>query len=136
MPARRSSSGMAAAARVDEYLSTLDHPHRPAIMAIRQAILATDPAITEEIKWNAPSFRTSEHFATMNLRVKKGVAVILHFGAKKRDISSTGVEIPDPDSLLEWLAKDRAMVTFRDAADVGERKVAFTSLLKEWIRHV
>jgi hypothetical protein len=121
---------------VEAFLAALEHPFKQEIVALRQILLAVDPAITEEIKWNAPSFRTSEHFATMNLRVKAGVGVILHFGAKKNAISTTGVAISDPGSLLEWLGKDRAMVTFRDLKDVEAKRKAFVAVIREWIKHV
>lgn len=124
------------AADVETWLAALDHPCKEEVLALRQIILAADPAISEEIKWNVPSFRTSEHFATLNLRVKKGIGVILHFGAKKSDISTTGVAIDDPESLLEWLAKDRAIVTFRNSSDIAAKQSAFTTLLREWIKHV
>lgn len=124
------------AADVETWLSTFDHPRKEEVLALRQILLAADPAISEEIKWNVPSFRTSEHFATLNLRVKKGIGVILHFGAKKNEISATGVAIDDPESLLEWLARDRALVTFRDSGDIAAKQSAFTSLIREWIKHV
>lgn len=130
------STKRAAPESVETFLSSLDHPSKQEILTLRRIILAADPAIAESIKWKAPSFYTSEHFATMNLRVKKGIAVILHFGAKKSDISTTGVAIPDPDSLIEWLAKDRAMVTFRDLDDIAARRSSFTKLIREWIKHV
>lgn len=121
---------------VESFLASLEHPSKEEVLALRQIILAADPAIAEGIKWNVPSFRTSEYFATLNLRVKNGVGVILHFGAKKNDISITGVAIPDPDSLLEWLAKDRAMVTFHDLNDITAKQSAFTNLIRQWIKHV
>lgn len=121
---------------VETWLAALDHPCKAEVLALRQIILAADPAISEEIKWNVPSFRTSEHFATLNLRVKKGIGVVLHFGAKKNEISTTGVAIDDPESQLEWLAKDRALVTFRDSSDIAAKQSAFTSLIREWIKHV
>lgn len=132
-PTRRSASTPES---VESFLASLDHPFKAEILALQQIILAADPAITEGIKWNVPSFRTSEYFATLNLRTKTGVGVILHFGAKKNDISTTGVSIPDPDSLLEWLAKDRAMVTFRDLNDITKKQSAFTDLIRQWIKHV
>ena len=121
---------------VETFLATLDHPSRQEILVLRQIILDADPTIAEGIKWKVPSFHTSDYFATMNLRVKSGIGVILHFGAKKSDISITGVAIPDPDSLLKWLANDRAMVTFRDLADIAARRSAFSNLIREWIKHV
>jgi len=121
---------------VETFLATLDHPSRQEILVLRQVILAADQTIAEGIKWKVPSFHTSDYFATMNLRVKTGIGVILHFGAKKSDISITGVAIPDPDSLLKWLANDRAMVTFRDLDDIAARRSAFSNLIREWIKHV
>lgn len=121
---------------VEAFLSSLKHPHKEEIVELRRIILSADPTITEGIKWKVPSFRTSEYFATMNLRAKSGVAVILHFGAKKRDDLPKDGAIADPERLLEWLALDRAMVTFRDAADVARRAQAFSELLRQWIRYV
>jgi hypothetical protein len=123
--------------RVDAFIDSLVHPHKDAVAAMRAVILAADPAIGEGIRWNVPSFRTSaEYFATMHLRMKAGIGVILHFGAKKTAISESGVAIPDPGGLLVWLAKDRSLVAFADASDVCAREREFTALLREWIRHV
>ena len=121
---------------VEAFVSSLDEASKPAVCALRQIILTADPSIAEGIKWNVPSFRTSEYFATMNLRVKTGIGVVLHFGAKKSDISRTGVAISDPASLLVWLAKDRAMITFRDVDDITARRAALTNLIREWIKHL
>ena len=121
---------------VESFLASLDHPFRPGILAVRQVILAADPAIGEGIKWKAPSFRTTEYFATVHLRARDGVAVILHFGAKKRDMAAARARIADPASLLEWLADDRAMVRFRDVDEIAASREAFTSLIREWIRYV
>ena len=67
---------------VEEFMRVLEHPSKELVEAIRNSILSADRSINEGIKWNSPSFRTSEHFATMNLREKKGIGIILHRGAK------------------------------------------------------
>jgi hypothetical protein len=121
---------------VEAFLASLDESSKPAVGALRQIILAADPGIAEGIKWKVPSFRTSEYFATMNLRVKTGVGLIIHFGAKKRDISTSGIAIPDPASLLVWLAKDRAMITFRNVEEITARRTSLTNLIREWIKHL
>lgn len=123
-------------ADVDTFLASLDHPHKPEILALRQIILDTDPCIAESIKWNAPSFRTSEFFATMHLRAKNGVQLILHFGAKKRADLDAGSKIADPESILEWLAADRAVAKFRDLRDIAAKRTAFTNVIRQWITHV
>jgi hypothetical protein len=119
--------------RVDEFLATLNHPHKAEILALRQIILAADPSIREEIKWNAPSFRTTESFATFHLRAKIGVQLILHLGAKVRETAATGIDIADPAGLLTWLAKDRASVTFISLDEVHAKQTAFTALIRAWI---
>ncbi len=121
---------------VNELLRTLQHPFKAEIEAIRSAILAADPEIKEGVKWNAPSFRTHEYFATTNLREKEGVGVILHLGAKVRDLGPQGMRPADPDKLLKWLAPDRASVKFADMHDLESKRAAFVKLISAWITHV
>jgi hypothetical protein len=109
---------------VEQFLSVLDHPQKDEIVAIRNLILAADPTISEGIKWKVPSFCTSEYFATMHLRAKTGIGVILHFGVKKRDNELEVSAIADPAGMLKWLAKDRAMITFEDMSDISARAPA------------
>jgi Domain of unknown function (DU1801) len=116
-------------------LSSLDHPHKDAIVALRQLLLSADPAISEEVKWNAPSFRTSEHFATMHLRGQDSFQLILHLGAKSgRKVPKDA--IADPDKLLKWLGPDRASVTFIGAADLTRSSDALVAIVQQWIEHV
>ena len=128
---RRPSSP--AAESVDTFIAALDHPYEREILALREIILGADPRIGEGIKWNAPSFRTSEWFATFHLRAKDGVQLILHLGAKKR---AAAVAIADPASLLTWLGADRASVRFRGLDDVDAKRAAFAAVIRQWIEHV
>jgi hypothetical protein len=132
-PAKRSASPPET---VETLLASLDHPFKPEILALRQIILDADPTIAEGVKWNAPSFRTSEYFATMHLRAKDGVQVILHLGAKRRDNATVRAAIADPESLLSWLGDDRASVTFRDGNEVQAKRLAFADLIRQWVKHV
>jgi hypothetical protein len=125
-----------APASVAEFLAALDHPCKPEIRALRQMLLGADLRIREEIKWNAPSFYTTEHFATFQLRAKAGVQIVFHLGAKVRDTATTGIQLADPTSLLTWLAKDRATVTFRDLDEINAKRAAFENLVRAWIAQV
>ena len=118
---------------VDALMSALEHPHKPAIEVLRQAILGADPAIGEGVKWNAPSFRTHAYFGTVHLRARRGILLILHRDAKMRALPEQGLDIDDPDGLLHWLAADRAQVGFADAGDVQRRAPALQALLRQWI---
>ena len=106
------------------------------IQAIRSSIMGADPSIAEGVKWNAPSFRTTDYFATTNLREPSGVGVILHLGARVRDSGPERVPISDPQNLLKWLAKDRAMVVFKNMADFLAQKSAFEDVVRHWITFV
>jgi hypothetical protein len=121
---------------VEVLLSSLNHPASQEIQALRQLICEVSPSIQEGVKWNAPSFRVGEYFATINLREKQGVGVVLHFGAKVRDVAAGQESIADPDKLLKWLAKDRATVGFSGKDDIAARKPAFQAVLRQWIRFV
>ena len=123
-------------AAVDEFMAALDHPFKAELEGLRRAILAVDPSIAEGLKWNAPSWRTSEYFATTHLRSKTGLALILHLGAKVRALPAGGLDIPDPEGLLKWLGRDRAQVDFASAADLAGKLPALQTLLRAWIRHV
>ena len=108
---------------------------KPAIVALRRVVLSANPAITEGIKWNAPSFRIRDDFATMNLRAKAVpcVRLVLHAGATARGLKLRG-KVADPKSLIEWLDDDRGLVTFADEADVDAKAAALRALLRQWIR--
>ena len=133
MPSAKTSADSTRA--VDEFMRGLDHPFKPEIETIRGLILGADRAIAEGIKWNAPSFRTTEYFATTNLREKKGLGLVFHLGAKVRRLPG-GLVIDDPTGLLKWLAKDRAMVVFSNRADVQANADALVRIVQQWILHV
>lgn len=119
---------------LDAFLAQLDHPRKADILALRRLILDADASISDGVKWNSLSFRTTEWFATVHLRAKTGVQLILHLGARVRE--QPGITIADPAGLLTWLGKDRASVTFRDLADIQAREDAFSELIRAWIGFV
>jgi hypothetical protein len=122
-------------AEVADFLRALDHPLKPEIELVRKLILDVSPEIREGIKWNAPSFRTSDSFATFNLRARDGeqrVWIILHLGSKPHSGTAKG-KIKDPTGLLEWLADDRCVVKFKDAQDIKAKRAALQKIVREWI---
>ena len=120
---------------VDAFLAKLKHPLKTEIAVTRQIILSADPAIGEGVKWNAPSFRTTEFFATINLRSVDQLQLILHLGAKVRT-EPKAVAIADPSGLLKMLGKDRALVTLGAGKEFAANRAAFQEIVREWIKHV
>jgi hypothetical protein len=121
---------------VDRHLDTLAHRERPLIDALRRVIARAVPKASESVKWNAPSFALSEHFATLNLRAKAGIQLVLHLGAAKRLDIDLRTDVAMQGTILEWKSADRALVTIRDAAHLKAIQPALTRLLKAWGRHV
>ncbi|MBL9203498.1 MAG: DUF1801 domain-containing protein [Opitutaceae bacterium] len=134
--ARPAAAAQDPGVEVDAFLATLNHPHVDAIKELRRVIRAADASIGEGIKWNAPSFRTTEWFGTTHLRAKDGVGLILHCGAKVRDLPELASRIADPEHLLHWLGKDRAMVTFTGLKDLKSKSAALQAVIRRWIAWV
>ncbi len=121
---------------VTELLRTSKHPLLEEIDAVRRILLDASPEIREGIKWNAPSFRTTEWFATLNNpnnpRARNRVMLVLHTGAKAKGATARG-RVADPSGLLEWLAEDRCIVTFKDEKDVEAKRAALEAIVRAWI---
>jgi len=119
---------------VAAFLRDLEHPLKRDFEAVRKIILGVSPEIREGIKWNSVSFRTTEFFATLNLRARDSVQLIFHKGAKVRDNSTNGIQIPDPAGLIKWLAKERCLVTLGVGKEIRAKRAALESIIREWIR--
>jgi hypothetical protein len=124
------------ATEVDRFLETLDHPLKKEIEIVRRTILGAAPGVSESVKWNAPSFRTERaFFATINLRAKDQVQVVLHLGAKVRpDLAA--FDVADPNGLLKWLGKDRAMASLGAGRALTANRAALAAIVRAWMKHV
>lgn len=103
------------------------------VRALRTLVTALDERVTTDVKWNSPSFRTSDHFATLHLRNPKKVLVILHFGVAGKAPAGLRERIPDPDALLEWRGADRAVFTLDSEAQLKSRAAALRKILRCWM---
>lgn len=118
-------------APVTQLLDALGHPRRAEIDALRALLLAAAPSIEEGVKWNAPSYRTTEWFATFHLRAKDRLQVVFHCGARSK-AKAQPLRIADPEGLLQWRGTDRAIATIAPA-DVGAHGKALQAIVRAWI---
>lgn len=121
---------------VEQFMRDLDHPLKPVVTAVRDAVLRVRKSIGEGIKWNAPSFHHGEHFATFNLRSREHVLLVIHAGARPRPDAAFRQQVPDPTSLVEWLAADRCVVKFTSVSDVRAKVAALQQFLDAWIERM
>ncbi|MFN3431248.1 MAG: DUF1801 domain-containing protein [Candidatus Sericytochromatia bacterium] len=118
-----------ATATVEQFMAALVHPRKAEIAAIREAILKADPAITEQVKWNAPSFcYGGDDRVTFRLHPPEKVQLIFHRGARVKD--ATGFVFEDTTGLMSWAAPDRAVVAI---ADVADRPTVLADLVRRWM---
>lgn len=118
---------------VDRFMAELDHPLKSGLEQLRTSILAADPAISEHVKWNAPSFRyAGEDRVTFQLRRPDRIQLVFHRGAKVR-ADSDSFMFDDPTGLMQWATRDRAIVTFTDVAEAGAHAAAVGTLVGRWV---
>ena len=93
---------------VELFMEGLDHPLKEQIGRLREAI-------TEHIKWKAPSFRyAGEDRVTFRLHPAERAQLVFHRGVKVKD-DAAEFAFEDDTGLLQWVAQDRAVIALRDA---------------------
>lgn len=119
---------------VDQYLRRLDHPLKVEIEAVREIILGADAGITEQIKWNAPSFcYQGDDRVTFRLHPSNQfIQLIFHRGAKAKDRRE--IAIQDDTGLLEWVTTDRATLSLRSMEEVQRHAQALKRLVSQWVK--
>lgn len=109
---------------VKKYMSELKHPFKKEIEAIRKLIKNCNNAITEEIKWNAPSYGyKGEYLVTFNLRETKRIHLVFHNPQIAKIMNN----------ILEGDYKDRRMTYFADMDDVKSKQKELERVIKELI---
>jgi hypothetical protein len=132
MAAKSTSSGLKS---VDEFVEKLDHPLKDVVVQLRAIVLSTEPHLTEQVKWNAPSFcYNGDDRITMNLSKKDQVLLIFHMGAKSKDERKLETVIKDPGKTLEWLSSNRAVMRFRSAEDLSIFETALRKNIRDWLK--
>ncbi|MDQ0060064.1 DUF1801 domain-containing protein [Paenibacillus harenae] len=119
---------------VDEFMDTLEHPLKDAIVVVRRLILKVNKNITEHIKWNAPSFCiNNEDRITFNLQGKGFFRLVFHTGAKAKQNTDIKPLIEDPTGLLEWVAADRAIIKLMNLNDDELKKDDLVKVVAKWV---
>ena len=111
--------------QVDEFMEKLDHPFKAEVQMMREMIKGVNQDITEQIKWNAPSFSyRGQSLVTFNLWEKQKIHLVFHNPMISRVKSK----------LLEGEYDHRRMAYFADKKDIEEKKAALEKVLKDLIR--
>jgi hypothetical protein len=131
-PARSPSRPVDDTSSVAVFMTALEHPHKPGIETLRQAILAADARITEAIKWNAPSFQLQDHFLTFKLFPPKHIQLIFHVGAKPL-VPPRSFTLDLPAAAVKWAAPDRCVLTITDSQQAAAMAPLVAQAVRQWL---
>lgn len=110
--------------QVKAYLAALDHPLKAEVQALREIIHGVNDQITEQIKWNAPSFSYKGYLVTFNLHDKTQVRLVFH----------NGIILDDQSGFLQGTYPDRRLAYFSSLEDVEAKRPALEAAIKTWVR--
>lgn len=110
--------------QVNEFMDKLEHPLKAEVQRVREIIKKVNLDVTEQIKWNAPSFSyRGEYLVTFNLRAQHHIHLVFHNPMISKVKSR----------LLEGDYTDRRMAYFSDEKDIQAKKTALEKALKDLI---
>lgn len=125
MATKKTNPSTASTKQVDEFMDKLDHPFKAEVQMIRAIIKSVNKDVTEQIKWNAPSFSyQGEYLVTFNLHEKKRIHLVFH----NPEISKV------KSKLLEGDYQDRRMAYFSDTKDIQTKRKSLEKALKDLIK--
>jgi uncharacterized protein YdhG (YjbR/CyaY superfamily) len=122
---KKANPAMGNTEEVNAFMDKLDHPFKSEVERMRAIIKSVNKDITEQIKWNAPSFSyKGESLATFNLWEKKKIHLVFHNPMISRVKSN----------LLEGDYDHRRMAYFADQKDIEEKKAILEKVLQDLIK--
>lgn len=104
---------------VDAFMDKLDYPLKAEVQTLREIIKGVSPKISEQIKWNAPSYSTKDYIATFNFHDKQQIRLVFHNPA----IASI------KSAILEGDYPDRRLVYFVGMDDVHAKQAELTRVI-------
>ncbi|MCB0805761.1 MAG: DUF1801 domain-containing protein [Bacteroidales bacterium] len=118
---------------VTAFLSDLKLPLRLEIDALRRLILESNAGLAENIKWNGPNYTFGDQDRiTMRIHPPKQVQLIFHRGAKKLAQPEKRL-IEVKTKKLIWKENDRAVMSFKNMAEIEDGKSELTDVVRKWI---
>ena len=126
-------------ASVDAFMLGLMHPLKDLAAATRRAILAADPCIGEEIKWNAPAFFYTGPMEPFNPKEFRRHLIVFNFFRKDRLrlIFWRGDRANDKSGFLEGDYPDgRRLAELASAEELQLRKKALVAALRAQLKEM
>lgn len=119
---------------VDEFMNDLDDKRLAEVQKLRQYISEETSALTEHIKWNAPSYvKDAEDRITFNTMNKDQVVkLVLHMGATRKEDKSAEPILKNA-TLVEWVSDIRGYMTFTSLSEITSNEKEIKRIISEWL---
>ncbi|WP_062211597.1 DUF1801 domain-containing protein [Demequina oxidasica] len=108
---------------VDAWMAAYDNPMKEVVQRIRHMILATDDRITEEIKWQAPTFIYQGNLASFYPKSMNYATLMFHQGAL----------IPGKFPHLQGQGTEARAMKIVSIAEAEERRDELEEIIRAWI---
>ena len=123
--------------QVNAYMRAMKHPLKSVAEELRAIILGADPAIGEEIKWNAPAFFYTGIMAEFDPKQYRRHVVVFNLFKKDcvRLVFPSGATISDTSGLLVGDYSDgRRLALFSSLDEAHSKKLALERVIKKWLK--
>ncbi|WP_460693762.1 DUF1801 domain-containing protein [Mucilaginibacter puniceus] len=122
---------------VSDYIEKLEEPTKEIVQALRQIILSTDPEISEEIKWNAPSFYYTGEMKPFDPKEYLRYIIVMNLHKRILMVFPGGAKIDNTSGLLTGDYKDgRRLVYVETMDDVKSITPALQEAIRDWLSKV
>jgi hypothetical protein len=120
---------------VTAHIQKLDPVLSDIVQTIRDIILSTDNEISEEIKWNNPTFYYSGEMKPFDPKEYKRHIIVMNLHKERiMLVFPSGAKINDASGFLEGDYKDgRRLIVFKDKEDVVAKKYVLQNVIKTWL---
>ena len=119
---------------VDEFLNDLPEDRRQQVEALRSIIKSVNPALTEHIKWNSPSYvLDGEDRITFNMHYSDQTMILLHMGATRKENKKADPIMNDETGLIKWNSDIRGTLAFSSLDDITNSQADIIKVLTAWL---
>ncbi len=127
---------LSGAEAVQKFMDETDHPLKPVMEEIRKIVLASDPEIGEQIKWNAPAFYYTGDMKAFDPKEYKRDILVYNLFKKEYLllVFPTGAKVEDASGLLEGKFPDgRKTAMFSSLEQVKQLANDLQAVIKKWL---
>ncbi|NNL18712.1 MAG: DUF1801 domain-containing protein [Boseongicola sp.] len=110
-------------AKVDAWLEAYENPMKPVVSAIRDIVLAELPVVSEDIKWQAPTFIYKGNIASFFPKAKAHASLMFHKGA----------EIPGVFPSLEGDGKEARTFKVASLEELATKEAELLAIFRAWV---